>query len=136
MKIYRFESTTGEIAYGTNADVQPGGPIEKLSGDLFAGMLHGRGVFEKEHRELRKRRVRLGGVMAVVQADAEQRARIERREQPAHDRLFARELEAAQEVAAQLPDLQSWLHVGRSAVSEIAGGRFIAIDFHMSALRM
>ena len=38
MKIFRFESTLGEIGYGTADFAQPGSVMQKLRGDLFAGL--------------------------------------------------------------------------------------------------
>jgi len=38
MKIYRFESTTGDIGYGTAAHVEPGSEIGKLRGELLTGL--------------------------------------------------------------------------------------------------
>lgn len=38
MKIFRIETTEGEILYGTAAHAEPGGDIEKLRGDLFEGL--------------------------------------------------------------------------------------------------
>ena len=37
MKIYRIESTEGEIAYGTAPHAEPGADLERLRGDLFGG---------------------------------------------------------------------------------------------------
>ncbi|HET6406483.1 MAG TPA: fumarylacetoacetate hydrolase family protein [Chthoniobacteraceae bacterium] len=38
MKIYRFETPTGEILYGTGGSGESGSSLEVLSGDLFAGL--------------------------------------------------------------------------------------------------
>jgi 2-keto-4-pentenoate hydratase/2-oxohepta-3-ene-1,7-dioic acid hydratase in catechol pathway len=38
MKIYNFESTQGEIGYGTADQAQPGSVMQKLRGDLLAGL--------------------------------------------------------------------------------------------------
>lgn len=37
MKIFRIETTNGEIGYGTAAHAEPGSDLEKLRGDLFTG---------------------------------------------------------------------------------------------------
>ena len=39
MKIFRFESTHGEIGYGTADFAQAGSVMQKLRGDLFAGLV-------------------------------------------------------------------------------------------------
>jgi len=38
MKIYRFESTAGQLAYGTGDNVQAGSEVDTLQGDLFTGL--------------------------------------------------------------------------------------------------
>ena len=57
----------GELAFVI--DLRAGHPAREH--DRVAGVLHGGRVLHEEHGILRQRRVRFGGVLAVVQADAE-----------------------------------------------------------------
>ena len=85
------------------------------------------GGFHEQHGELGNRRVGLGGVLAVVQADAQERDRHDRREQLLHVGAVLGDVMLAEDVAVDLERRAVRLLRG---VTDGSLGILVANDFH------